>query len=160
MARPRIDHTNQRFGRITLLAWSHTSASGQTFWLGRCDCGVIKPFDVGQLVAGKSASCGCARPKAKPQRPRAPTHGMYGTPTYRSWQNMKQRCLNPKHHKYRLYGARGITVCDRWLHFPNFLADMGPRPPDTTIDRIDPDGHYEPGNCRWASPALQRQNQR
>jgi len=79
---------------------------------------------------------------------------------YDTWSNMLQRCLNQKHHKYSIYGARGITVCVRWRRFENFLSDMGERPSGTSIDRINNDGNYEPGNCRWATPKEQRANQR
>ena len=82
-------------------------------------------------------------------------HGFYvggPSPEYRSWYCMKRRCNDPKDPSYKRYGGRGITVCDRWLSFENFLADMGPRPPGTSIDRYpDKHGDYEPGNCRWAT---------
>lgn len=83
-----------------------------------------------------------------------------GTPTYKSWGGAKQRCYNENHHKYHLYGARGVTMCDRWRDsYENFYADMGERPPGTTLDRYpNSKGNYEPGNCRWATAVQQNNN--
>jgi hypothetical protein len=73
---------------------------------------------------------------------------------------MKQRCLNPNNPDYHYYGARGISICNRWMKFEYFLEDMGEPDAGLTIDRIDPDGNYEPDNCRWATRSVQRSNQR
>lgn len=89
-------------------------------------------------------------------------HGHRGnpipSPTYKSWNSMKQRCLNPKDQAYEKYGGRGIQVCERWMEFENFLADMGVRPEGTSIDRIDNDGNYEPSNCKWSTRQQQNRN--
>lgn len=80
------------------------------------------------------------------------------TPTYNSWLGMRERCSNPNHNRYRYYGGRGIRVCDRWQSFAAFLADMGEKPAGTSIDRVDLDGDYEPGNCHWATATEQARN--
>ncbi len=87
-------------------------------------------------------------------------HGMTGTPTWKSWCAMRRRCKDPKATGYQYWGGRGITVCSRWMEsLLNFLEDMGERPPGLTLDRVDNDGNYEPGNCRWATRKEQRMNQ-
>lgn len=88
----------------------------------------------------------------------AKTHGMTDTPTYNSWAAMRKRCLNKRHHAYARYGGKGITICERWGKLENFLSNMGERPEGTTLDRINNDGNYEPGNCRWASWSEQQNN--
>jgi hypothetical protein len=85
-------------------------------------------------------------------------HGAYGTRAYYSWTNMKTRCLNPNSTKFKDYGGRGIGVCERWMDFPNFLADMGQPPVGTSLERKDVNGHYEPGNCVWADDKTQANN--
>ena len=89
------------------------------------------------------------------------THGLRRTPTYEIWATAKQRCFNPNNQRYRLYGARGITMCERWRNsFQAFYEDMGPRPEGMSLDRINNDGNYEPGNCRWATQQQQVDNSR
>jgi hypothetical protein len=82
------------------------------------------------------------------------------SPEYNSWRGMIERCTNTRSRYYPNYGGRGITICTRWLRFENFLADMGARPPDKTLDRINTDGNYERSNCRWASMAIQARDAR
>lgn len=90
------------------------------------------------------------------------THGMNGTAEYRAWENMKQRCNNPNHPHYEKYGGRGIKICDKWNNdFIEFYKDLGLKPDnDYSLDRIDVNGNYEPGNCRWASKNIQTYNRR
>jgi hypothetical protein len=148
-----VDEVGNRHGKLVVTERSETTPrKGVVAWRCVCDCG-------GEIVAlgialrvGNVRSCGCNR---KP-------HGMTGTVVYQAWLAMKARCGNPNGANYANYGARGITICDRWIEsFENFLADMGERPgPGHSLDRIDPNGNYEPGNCRWATSKEQYENRR
>jgi hypothetical protein len=141
--------TGRRFNRLLVLSHA-ANKGGRTHWLCRCDCGAEKTVDGGSLVSGNTKSCGCLTVEAAKQR--LTTHGRTGSPEHWSWFAMRVRCNNPKSIQFHNYGGRGIRVCERWLNsFENFLADMGRRPPDTTLHRINNDGNYEPGNCIWAT---------
>ena len=153
----RIDLTNQRFGRLTVLRFSHTGKWGRAFWACLCDCGKETVASGEDLKSGNTASCGCLWQSLGD---RTRKHGRSRTSVHNRWKEMHQRCRNPKHKRFADYGGRGIQVCERWHDFTNFLADMGEPPPGLTLDRKDNDGNYEPGNCRWATDTEQRSNKR
>lgn len=152
-----IDIVGRRFGRLVVLALHSNARRKPTRadrkWLCRCDCGELTVTRGVNLRSGNTKSCGCMWWET------ITTHGHCRTPEYRAWNQMIQRCTNPNSQRYSRYGGRGISVCQRWFRFENFLADMGPRPPGYSIERIDNDGNYEPSNCVWIPRNQQQRNQ-
>lgn len=160
MARPSIDETGNRYGRLTVVGRSPEAHEKHAYWLCRCECGVLKLVAGGQLRSGRTNSCGCLNlEKLRARKTHGQATGGHRR-VYRIWNAMKQRCHNKKQPHFPRYGGKGIAVCDEWRKsFAAFYEHMGDPPTlEHSIDRIDGTKGYEPGNCRWATPLEQRHN--
>lgn len=151
-----IDRTGQKFNRLTILSLDEekTTKTGKIYWKCLCDCGNIKSI-VGSNVANSHVqSCGCYH-KQRIKETKS-THGLTESLTYNTWLSMKERCTNPNSQSYKAYGAKGVTVCSRWLHsFEAFLEDMGERPEGMTLNRKGSAPIYSKETCEWASQSVQ-----
>lgn len=144
----------KQFEKLTVVSNGKKTHDGRSLLNCLCDCGnstTILAFHWGEIK-----SCGCLVKEKNIERLK--THGYTATPTHKTWLNMKNRCLNPNATGFRHYGGRGIKMCDRWLKFSNFLADMGEKPPGLTLERINVDGDYSLKNCKWATIEEQSRN--
>ena len=151
-----IDLTGRKFGRLTVISRGDNTKNKRIRWHCQCDCGGDALVVGAHLKNGNTQSCGCIHKKGLVER--QTSHGMSETAEYATWMHMKQRCDNISDKDYKDYGGRGIEVCDRWRKFENFYEDMGPRPKGASINRINNDGNYEPGNCEWAGGKDQARN--
>lgn len=141
-----------KFGKMTVI--EHAGNAHRFSYLCKCECGFQRPVSMFRLTIENPPKCGSCSRKNYDGPPRSQSN------TYSIWNGMRDRCNNKNNPSYRNYGGRGITVCKRWNIYDNFLNDMGERPAGLQIDRIDPDGDYEPGNCRWVTPAINCANRR
>jgi hypothetical protein len=151
----RIEMEGRRFIRLVVVGIARRNRHGQIHYRCKCDCGAEVEVLGESLRNGRTGSCGCYH------RDIATLHGQWNSPEYSIWAGMRERCSNPNSRAYRWYGALGVAVHPRWEDFTTFFKDMGERPTRKhSIDRINPFGDYEPGNCRWATPTEQARNKR
>ena len=153
-----VDLAGQRFGSMVVLYYAPEASEhhGRTYWRIQCDCG--KEMDKQWKAIRDGVRCGACTPIVHGHSRRAGNTSS----EYRAWRSMKDRCTNPKDTDFHHYGGRGITVCERWISsFVDFYSDMGPKPTsDHSIDRINNNGNYEPGNCKWSTWIEQNNNKR
>ena len=151
----RVTHRDGiRYGRLVAVRNTGKTVFRSRIWLCRCDCGSEIEVRGGALSSGNTTSCGCAKIDAAVEIGRLnATHGASRTAEYGAYINMLARCYNQNYKQFKDYGGRGIIVCNRWIDsFENFFVDLGPKPhSELTLERVDNDGNYEPGNCCWAS---------
>jgi hypothetical protein len=150
------DLTGQVFSRLTVVSLhSKTDSKHRRYWLCKCECGQTTIVRTSGLNYGSSKSCGCL------QKDSVITHGNTNKRLFRIWKQMIKRCTNPKHNRYHLYGAKGVSVCAKWKSsfdaFEDWATSNGYQD-NLSIDRINSKGNYEPSNCRWSTIGEQNRN--
>jgi hypothetical protein len=149
-----VDRKGQRFGRLLVVEEDGRNALKKVMWRCVCDCGEETVVPSGGLVTGNTTSCGCFLQE------KITKHGGWKKSSYNTWRAMMRRCNNPNDKDYPRYGGVGVIVCPEWHDYLRFEADMGEPVGNQTLDRKNPYGNYEPGNCRWADLPTQARNVR
>lgn len=163
VAHNRLDLTGKKFSGWLVVSFNGVIEYGErglkSRWLCQCDCGKMSVVNGSSLTTGNSKSCGCVNRLNMAKKNK--THGLSGTDHYRRWQGMLNRCGNENSASYKNYGGRGITVCERWLTYTNFISDMGYPPTSLhSLERINNNADYQPSNCKWATRSEQSKNKR
>lgn len=151
------------YGRLLAISRIGKTSLGKTLWLCQCDCGRVTTATLNALCSGNTKSCGCLKTEAVAAHAanrRAIGFGVHHERARNTWKSMLSRCEDEMNSSYPDYGGRGIKVCPSWHDLKAFVRDMGDPPHGKTLDRKDPNGNYEPGNCRWATAKEQARNTR
>lgn len=154
------DIAGQKFNKLTAIKFTGESTTSGRIWECVCDCGNIALVPIGKLTSSHTKSCGCQKIESTIKRSTKHGFAQRGilNKTWMIWTDMRKRCFNKNNNRFNHYGGRGITICERWNDFNNFIEDMGECPDGYSIERVDVNGNYAPENCKWIPMIEQSRN--